>query len=90
MITKPQAKVVKMSSNRITVKELAVEIDAMKSENALQHTQMRDRMDTLQSDIKDNKAWFNSRLDKLDQRIWAIVMLTLGSLLASVLTMIVS
>lgn len=90
MITKPQAKVVKMSSNRITVKELAVEIDAMKSENTLQHTQMRDRMDTLQSDIKDNKAWFNSRLDKLDQRIWAIVMLTLGSLLASVLTMIVS
>jgi hypothetical protein len=90
MITKPQAKVVKMSSNRITVKELAIEIDAMKSENTLQHTQMRDRMDTLQNDIKDNKAWFNSRLDKLDQRIWAIVMLTLGSLLASILTMIVS
>lgn len=90
MITKPQAKVVKMSSNRITVKELAMEIEAMKSENTLQHTQMRDRMDTLQSDIKDNKAWFNSRLDKLDQRIWAIVMLTLGSLLASVLGMLIA
>ncbi len=83
------AQVVKMN-NRTTVKDLAVEIDAMKCENAVQHAQMRERIDLLQEDIKENKSWFNGRLDKLDQRIWAIVMLTLGSLLASVLTMVLS
>ena len=83
------AQVVKMN-NRTTVKDLAVEIDAMKCENAVQHAQMRERIDLLQENIKENKSWFNGRLDKLDQRIWAIVMLTLGSLLASVLTMVLS
>jgi hypothetical protein len=72
------------------VKDLAVEIDTMKCENAVQHAQMRERIDLLQDNIKENKSWFNGRLDKLDQRIWAIVMLTLGSLLASVLTMVLS
>jgi len=77
-------------NNRTTVKDLAVEIDTMKCENAVQHAQMRERIDLLQDNIKENKSWFNGRLDKLDQRIWAIVMLTLGSLLASVLTMVLS
>lgn len=83
------AQVVKMN-NRTTVKDLAVEIDAMKCDNTIQHAQMRDRMDTLQEELKSNKKWFDIRLDKLDNRIWAIVMLTLGSLLASVLTMVLS
>jgi hypothetical protein len=83
------AQVVKMN-NRTTVKDLAVEIDAMKCDNTIQHAQMRDRMDSLQEELKSNKKWFDTRLDKLDNRIWAIVMLTLGSLLASVLTMVLS
>ena len=83
------APIIKMKS-KTTVKDLAIEIDAMKCDNTHQHSQMRERMDTLQTDIKENKEWFNSRLDKLDARVWAIVMLTLGSLLASVLTMVLS
>jgi hypothetical protein len=61
----------------------------MKSDNTIQHTQMRDRMDSFQEELKSNKKWFDTRLDKLDNRIWAIVMLTLGSLLASILSMLV-
>jgi hypothetical protein len=76
-------------SNRLTVKDLAVEINTMKSDNSIQHNQMRDRMDSLQEELKSNKKWFDTRLDKLDNRIWAIVMLTLGSLLASILSMMV-
>ena len=83
-----QATVTKLS-NRLTVKDLAVEINTMKSDNTIQHTQMRDRMDSLQEELKSNKKWFDTRLDKLDNRIWAIVMLTLGSLLASILSMLV-
>jgi hypothetical protein len=83
-----QATVTKLS-NRLTVKDLAVEINTMKSDNSIQHNQMRDRMDSLQEELKSNKKWFDIRLDKLDNRIWAIVMLTLGSLLASILSMMV-
>lgn len=83
-----QATVTKLS-NRLTVKDLAVEINTMKSDNTIQHNQMRDRMDSLQEELKSNKKWFDTRLDKLDNRIWAIVMLTLGSLLASILSMMV-
>jgi hypothetical protein len=83
-----QATVTKLS-NRLTVKDLAVEINTMKSDNSIQHNQMRDRMNSLQEELKSNKKWFDIRLDKLDNRIWAIVMLTLGSLLASILSMMV-
>ncbi len=86
---KPQTAQVTKLSNRPTVKDLALEINTMKCDNALQHGQMRDRMDTLQEEMKSNKKWFDTRLDKLDNRIWAIVMLTLGSLLASILSMMV-
>ena len=86
---KPQTAQVTKLSNRLTVKDLAGEINTMKSDNTIQHAQMRDRIDTLQEEIKSNKKWFDTRLDKLDNRIWAIVMLTLGSLLASILSMMV-
>ena len=86
---KPQTAQVTKLSNRLTVKDLATEINSMKCENENQHAQMRVRIDTLQEEIKSNKKWFDTRLDKLDNRIWAIVMLTLGSLLASILSMMV-
>ena len=46
-------------------------------------------MNDLQAQIKENKAFFTERLDRLDSRIWTIVILTLGSLLASVLSIAV-
>lgn len=84
---KTQAQVVRMN-NKVTVKDLHTEMNVMKCSNDLQHTQLSERIDNMQEQIQENKTWFNARLDKLDNRIWAIVMLTLGSLLASILTMV--
>lgn len=84
---KTQAQVVRMN-NKVTVKDLHTEMNVMKCSNDLQHTQLSERIDNMQEQIQENKTWFNTRLDKLDNRIWAIVMLTLGSLLASILTMV--
>ena len=84
---KTQAQVVRMN-NKVTVKDLHTEMNVMKCSNDLQHTQLSERIDNMQHQIQENKTWFNTRLDKLDNRIWAIVMLTLGSLLASILTMV--
>ena len=47
------------------------------------------KVDSLQTQIKENKTFFTERLDRLDNRIWTIVILTLGSLLASVLSIAV-
>ena len=46
-------------------------------------------MDNLQTQITENRSFFTERLDRLDNRIWTIVILTLGSLLASVLSIAV-
>ena len=89
MKTKTQPAQVVPMNNKVTVKDLHSEMNVMKYSNDLQHTQLSERIDTIQSQMQENKTWFNLRLDKLDNRIWAIVMLTLGSLLASILSMLV-
>ena len=37
---------------------------------------------------KDNRKYFEIRLDRLDNRIWAIVLLTIGTLLTTVIGMV--
>lgn len=46
---------------------------------------MKKDIENLHKEVKDQKSWFQQRLDRLDSRIWALVILVLGSLLASVL-----
>ena len=75
---------------RISTQELASELNTLKCENAAQHSALETKVNQIDTDLKDIRTYFEQRLDKLDNRIWAIVMLTLGSLLASILTMIVS
>lgn len=46
---------------------------------------MKKDIENLHKEVKDQKSWFQTRLDRLDNRIWALVILVLGSLLASIL-----
>ena len=66
------------SKQRATVADLATEIDIIKN-NHLAH--MAQDIDELKSDIKDNRKFFNERMDKLDNRIWWIMGLTVTTLL---------
>lgn len=68
--------------SRITTKELHAEIKIIK-ENHLAH--IHDCIHRLEDDVKDNRKFFTERLDKLDNRIWAIVLLSLGTLLSTVI-----
>jgi len=71
-------------TKRITTRELHEEIKQVK-ENHLAH--IHKDIDDLWVDVKDNRKYFESRLDRLDNRIWALVLLalsTLGATIASI------
>ena len=46
---------------------------------------MKKDLEELKEEVKDQKTWFQQRLDRMDNRIWALVIMVLGSLIASVL-----
>ena len=69
-----------------TVDTVQAELIQLTKENTKEHSALETKVDHLQEQIKENKAFFTERLDRLDNRIWTIVILTLGSLLASVLS----
>ena len=46
---------------------------------------MKKDLEELKDEVKDQKTWFQQRLDRMDNRIWALVIMVLGSLIASIL-----
>jgi len=62
---------------RVTTQQLANEIDVIKN-NHLQH--MAQDIDELKEDLKDTRKEFNGKLDRLDNRIWWILGLTVTTL----------
>lgn len=69
-----------------TVDTIQAELIQLTKENSKEHGALEHKVDDLQSQIKENRTFFTERLDRLDNRIWTIVILTLGSLLASVIS----
>jgi len=62
---------------RVTTQQLANEIDTIKN-NHLAH--MAQDIDELKEDLKDTRKEFNNKLDRLDNRIWWILGLTVTTL----------
>ncbi len=72
-----------------TVQSVNADLIKLKATNTAEHSALEKKVDNLQEEIKENKSFFTERLDRLDNRIWTIVILTLGSLLASVISIAV-
>lgn len=78
---------------RVTTQELHCELEQVKQEisviknNHLAH--MEKSMSVLQNDVKDNRKYFDDRLNQLDNKIWALVLLTLGTLVSTVIGMMI-
>jgi len=72
-----------------TVQSVNADLIKLKATNTAEHNALEKKVDNLETQIKENKSFFTERLDRLDNRIWTIVILTLGSLLASVLSIAV-
>lgn len=76
---------------RVTTQQIHCELEQVKQEinviknNHLAH--MEKSMSVLQTDVKDNRKYFDDRLNKLDNKIWTLVLLTLGTLLSTIASM---
>ena len=75
---KKQAKIIEMSSNRVTTKELKLQIDQIQ-EQSLVH--IHDCIHRLEDNVKDNRKYFEDRLDRLDNRIYWVLGLVVTTLL---------
>ena len=74
-----------LMASKVTVKDLHNEIDQIKN-NHLAH--MAKDIDSLQEAVKENRTFFQGRLDRLDNRIYMImggVGTTLVTLLAALI-----
>tara|TARA_R100001460_G_scaffold38649_2_gene73185 strand:+ start:6527 stop:6772 length:246 start_codon:yes stop_codon:yes gene_type:complete len=75
-------------AKRITTQELHCEIEQVKKDidiiknNHLSH--IEHSVTVLQNDVKDNRRYFDDRLNKLDNKIWTLVLLTLGTLASTI------
>ena len=86
---KPQrAKVTSMP--KTTTLELHNKIEQLELSNDLQHGHLSDRVDDLKDSVKDNREYFTKALESLDKKVWALVLLTVSTLLATVASMMVS
>lgn len=72
-----------------TAQSVNADLIKLKATNTAEHHALEKKVDDLQIQITENRSFFTERLDRLDNRIWTIVILTLGSLLASVLSIAV-
>ena len=76
---------------RVTTAELHCEIEQVKKDvdiiknNHLAHIEKS--VSVLKSDVKDNRKYFDDRLNKLDHKIWTLVLLTLGTLASTIASM---
>ena len=73
-------------ANRVTVKDLNNEIDQIKK-NHLAH--MAQDIDELREAVKDNRTFFQGRLDRLDNRIY-MIMGGVGTTLITLLVALIS
>ena len=64
-------------AKRVTTQQLANEIEQIK-DNHLAH--MADDIDELKQAVKDNRTFFQDRLDRMDNRIWLILGATVSTL----------
>jgi len=71
---------------RITTRELHKEIEQIKN-NHLAHIEKS--MGVLEEDVKNNRSYFETRLDRLDNRIWGLVLIALSSLGATLASMLI-
>lgn len=73
-------------AKRITTQDLHCEVEQVKKDieviknNHLQH--IAEDIDELQLAVKENRQFFQDRLDRLDNRIWWILGLTVTSLIS--------
>jgi len=71
-----------------TAQTVQAELVQLKQENTKEHTALEKKVDNLQDQIKENRTFFTERLDRLDSRIWLIMVGTVSTLATVLLTLV--
>ena len=71
-------------AKRVTTQELANEIKVIK-ENHLAH--IHDCIHRIEEEVKDQRKYFSDKLDRLDNRIWWVLGMTVTTLVSVMLAM---
>lgn len=64
-------------AKRITTQDLHTRLTIIET-NHLAHIEQD--LDNLDTAVKENRKYFETRLDRLDNRIWGLVLLTISTL----------
>ena len=72
-------------AKRITTQDLHNRLQIIET-NHLAHIEQD--LDNLDTAVKDNRKYFETRLDRLDNRIWGLVLLAISSLGATIASMV--
>ena len=80
----PQSKV--QLQQQIEINDLAKEIDVIKNKHLVH---IHDCIHRVEDELKSNKEHFNTRIDKLDNRIFWVLGLTVSTLVSIIASMIV-
>ena len=73
-------------AKRITTQDLHNRLQIIET-NHLAHIEQD--LDNLDTAVKDNRKYFETRLDRLDNRIWGLVLLAISSLGATIASMMI-
>lgn len=65
---------------RLTAHTVQSELIQLKETNSKEHSAVEKKVDDLQNQIKENRAFFTQRLDRLDSRLWLIMLGTVTTL----------
>lgn len=71
-----------------TAQTVQAELVQLKNENTKEHHALENKVNDLQTQIRENRTFFTERLDRLDNRIWIIMagtITTLVTVLASII-----
>jgi CHASE1-domain containing sensor protein len=63
-----------------TAHSVQAELIQFKEANSKEHSAVEKKVDDLQNQIKENRAFFTERLDRLDSRLWLIMLGTVTTL----------
>jgi|TARA_R110000764_G_scaffold140161_2_gene228246 hypothetical protein len=71
-----------------TAQTVQAELVQLKKDNTKEHGALEKKVDDLQGQIKENRTFFTERLDRLDSRIWLIMVGTVSTLFTVLVTLV--
>ena len=73
---------------KLTANSVQAELIQLKEENTKEHTVMEQKVTDLQTQIRENRTFFTERLDRLDSRLWFIMLGTISTLITVLATVV--